>query len=141
MKTIVVGVDGSEQSRRALRFAAAEAELRGTDLHVIHAWQYPTPIATFEGVIPASLNIDFGVEAEHATETIVKETLGDQDLEIAVRTSTVRGPAAHALVEASGDADLVVVGSRGHGRFTGLLLGSVSQQVAQHSACPVVIVR
>jgi nucleotide-binding universal stress UspA family protein len=123
MTVIVVGVDGSEESKAALRWAHAEATLRHASLRAIHAEAHdaggPERVAWLDGVVCEVLGESPGVE---------------------VVQSIVEGDAAHVLVEAVGQADLLVVGSRGHGGFAGLLLGSVSQACAQHASCPVVIV-
>lgn len=136
---IVVGVDGSEGSLRALRWAAEEARLRDAVLEVITTWHYPV-LAT----IPA-----FGVQppaeelAEEARRGLV-ELLQNEGITSAsgltVQERVVEGPAASVLLDASADADMLVVGSRGHGGFSGLLLGSVSQAVVTHARCPVVVV-
>jgi len=137
MTKIVVGVDGSEGGIRALRWAAAEARLRGTDLLVVHAWHYP-PVGMEMAPVVALERVED--DARAVLRDVVKEeagTLGG----LLVEERLVHGDAGTALVAASRDADLVVVGSRGRGGFTGLLLGSVSQHVAHRATCPVVIVR
>lgn len=136
---VVVGVDGSDYGARALRWAIDEARRRSAELQVVHAWHYPyigVDIAGFtatpsvlEGAEKAARQVldDAALVASHAG-------IGN------VERSLVSGSAASALIEAAKGADLLVVGSRGHGGFVGLLLGSVSQQVAHHAPCPVVIV-
>ena len=141
--TVVVGVDRSEGARAALRFAAEEAKLRRAKLRVVHAWQYSAAgTAGVESFYPA-----VGVEvsevrdaAEQALAETLRSALSDADPR-EVEQRVVEGRAAGVLVNESRDADLLVVGSRGRGGFSGLLLGSVSQQVSHHAACPVVIVR
>lgn len=143
MGVIVVGVDHSAGAKAALRFALAEAHVRQAALRAVHAWQFGYVGASFvAGSYP-----DLGGEldelrdaAEAALEVTLQEvvpTTGDVEIERRV----VEGAAAAVLVDESRDADLLVVGSRGLGGFSGLLLGSVSQQCAHHAACPVVIVR
>jgi nucleotide-binding universal stress UspA family protein len=144
MDTIVVGVDRSECARNALRFAIEEARLHGAVLHVVHAWEVPyLPVAGAPmfalGALP-ELEQSAQVEAEHALEPILE---GVDTSGVEISPHVVRGSAAHVLLETAADvdADLLVVGSRGHGGFTGLLLGSVSQQCVHHARCPVAIVR
>ena len=143
MAVIVVGVDQSEGARAALRFALEEAKLRRATLRVVHAWQYGYIGATgVEGAYPA-LGGDIK-ELRAGAETALAETLRESIPEadtVEIERRVVEGRPAAVLVAESRDADLLVVGSRGHGGFTGLLLGSVSQQCAHHAACPVVIVR
>lgn len=139
---IVVGVDGSEGARKALEWAVAEARLRGASLRAVHAWYLP-PLVTGVGVFdpPATLDADTLERVENSAKQLVEQELA------AVETSGVeierivepRNP-ADALLEAARAADLLVVGTRGHGGFKDLLLGSVSQQVSHHAPCPVVIV-
>jgi nucleotide-binding universal stress UspA family protein len=142
MNVIVVGVDHSPDANAALVFAEEEARLRGANLRVVHAWQYGYIGYTgFEGGMPA-LGGDIKkmqAAAEAALQASVSQAMGKSDVEIEQRV--VQGAPAAVLVEESRDADLLVVGSRGHGGFTQLLLGSVSQQCAHLSECPVVIVR
>jgi nucleotide-binding universal stress UspA family protein len=141
MNVIVVGVDHSPGAKAALVFAEEEARLRGASLRAVHAWQYGYIGYTgFEGGAPllgADID-DLRTAAEAALEASVREALPDSDVEIERRA--IQGAPARVLVDESRDADLLVVGSRGHGGFAQLLLGSVSQQCAHHSECPVVIV-
>ena len=141
MNVIVVGVDHSPGAKAALVFAEKEARLRGATLRAVHAWQYGYIGYTgLEGGVPAlggDIN-ELHAAAEAALEASVREALPDSDVEIELRT--IQGAPAGVLVDESRDADLLVVGSRGHGGFVGLLLGSVSQQCAHHAECPVVIV-
>jgi nucleotide-binding universal stress UspA family protein len=139
--TIVVGVDGSEGSRAALRFAIHEAALRGATVDAVSSWQSPAYAYTGVAVMPPVVEL-----AEAATamlhETIADETSGltGPAAEVTVNPVVVEGPAAAMLIERSRDAELLVVGSRGYGGFRGLLLGSVSHQAASHAHCPVVVV-
>ena len=143
--TIVVGVDGSPGSLEALRFAAAEARLRGTRLRVVHAWAVPLavvlpePAILGQPVIPEPEFEQVRAALVSEAEKIVDGVLAAVDAPDAERL-LVEGTPAHALVQAAEGADLLVVGSRGRGGFAGLLLGSVSQQCAHHAPCPVVIV-
>ena len=142
MTVIVVGVDHSEGAKAALRFALEEATLRQATLRVVHAWQYAYLGATgFEGFYPA-LGGDIK-ELRDAAERDLDATLREAIPEtgaVEIERRVVEDRPAAALVEESRGADLLVVGSRGHGGFAGLLLGSVSQQIAHHAPCPVVIV-
>jgi nucleotide-binding universal stress UspA family protein len=135
---IVVAVDGSEAARRALRWALEEARLRRASLDVVHAWQAPYIVPSpFMGVPP-----DPGViekEARSLLERIVDaEDTRRQPAPVA--RILVQDGAARAVLDSARGADLVVLGSRGLGGFSGLLLGSVSHHVAHHAPCPVVVV-
>ena len=139
---IVVGVDGSNGSSEALRWGIAEARLRSVPLRAVHAWAYSRPLVPSFVGYPFSAEsfgnaIDDRWQAEQRLECATSELGEDDEIERVV----VEGSAAQALIDAVGEADVLVVGSRGHGGFTNLLLGSVSQQCAQHAPCPVVIVR
>jgi nucleotide-binding universal stress UspA family protein len=141
MPRIVVGIDGSDHSKKALRWALDEAQLRGASLEVVFAWMLPV-YATGYGFAPGDL-IDPKILGDGAAEQLdqaVTEVAGAMT-DLKISRKTVEGMAAQVLVEEAEGADLLVVGSRGHGGFAGLLLGSVSQQCAQHASCPVVIIR
>jgi nucleotide-binding universal stress UspA family protein len=143
MGVIVVGIDHSAGAKAALRFALEEARLRQATLRVVHAWQYGYIGATgLEGLLPAAGGEleDFRQAAAAALDETLREVVGDQD-DVAIERRVDQGAPAAVLVEESLGAELLVVGSRGHGGFAQLLLGSVSQQCAQHASCPVVIVR
>ncbi len=140
MGKIVVGVDGSPGSRAALHWAHDEAALRGATLVAVTVWQFPvmTSLPAFGAMPPPE---DMGGEAETSLlRTLSEEGIAASD-EVPVTSVVAEGAAAPALLDAAADADLLVVGSRGHGGFTGLLLGSVSQQCVSHAPCPVVVVR
>jgi nucleotide-binding universal stress UspA family protein len=136
--TIVVGVDGSDESKEALRWALGEARLRGARVVALRAWIYPALAAG--GLIPVTADLVEQLSANEQKElaATVAEVAGESDVE--VEQVVVEDAPARALVAASEGADLLVVGTRGHGGFSGLLLGSVSQQCAHHASCPVVIV-
>lgn len=141
MRSIVVGVDGSDESKEALRWAVEEARLRGDTLHAAHVWSYPYFITP--ALVPPASTIpisDVRERAEEMLDAVLDEVLGAAP-GVEVERTVVEGVPAQVLVEAAKDADLLVLGSRGHGGFSGLLLGSVSQQCAHHAECPVVIVR
>ena len=137
---IVVGIDGSEPSKAALRWAVEEARLRRARVHAVHAWWvYPMLEPGGQLAPPASDWAD--EDATECVRTFITETLGEQT-GVEITPVAVQGEqASAALVDAAEDADLLVVGSRGAGGFSGLLLGSISQQCAHHAPCPIVIVR
>lgn len=139
MDKIVVGVDGSAGSRAALRWAWAEAKAHGAALEVVTAWQYPitTSLPAF-GSMPAP--DDLQGEARNEMLKVLDDEGVTADAGVTVTTLVAEGTAARALLEAAAEADLLVVGSRGHGGFTGLLVGSVGQQCVSHSSVPVVVV-
>lgn len=138
--TIVVGVDGSKTSAKAVEFAFDQAEEHNAKVVAVYAWT--SPYSTYrsgEGDLLFNQS-----QIEEASRLLVSESLAGAatehpDVEHEVRLIT--GQAARALLIAAESADLVVVGSRGRGGFTGLLLGSVSQSVLHHAHCPVAIVR
>jgi nucleotide-binding universal stress UspA family protein len=140
VSVIVVGVDGSSESKAALRWALDEARLRGATLRVVRAWTTPL---VYEGAFipPDALDTDaLQQEAAEALDELIGQASG-AETPVSVERLVVQGAPARVLVEAAEQADLLVVGSRGHGGFAGLLLGSVSQQCAHHAPCPVVIIR
>jgi len=134
---IVVGVDGSKESQRALDWAVDEARLRDATLHVVHAWHIPQP----DPYLPVVL----GPEVfESSARTLLREAVAglEADPEApVVEAQLVCGSAVQALLQAAADADLLVVGSHGRGGFAGMLLGSVSQHLIHHATGPVVVVR
>jgi len=139
MKGIVVGIDGSEGAKQALEWAAEEARLRRAPLNVLLAWQWPFYAGASWAGITSELIEDFQQVAEQRLEEACAAVAPALD-GLEVKRTIVEGLPAQVLIKAAEDADLLVVGSRGHGGFVGLLLGSVSQQCAHHSPCPIVIV-
>lgn len=151
MQRIVVGVDGSDESKNALAWAAEEAKLRQAELEVVYAYEY-TPawqLYGYEGVSVAQMDA-IAAEDEAAQER-AQELAGELVEQLVHDLGPVEGVtvtpvaitdrrAAAALVARSENADMLVVGSRGRGGFSGLLLGSVSQQCAAHAHCPVTII-
>jgi len=132
---ILVGVDGSEQSKAAMDWAIEEAKLRRGEIVALTAWNFPY---ISDGLGQAW---DYDIFRKDA-QTILQaelERVKDPDVEVSGRV--VEGNPAVALVEASRDADLVAVGSRGHGGFTGMMLGSVSHQTIHRAHCPVLVIR
>jgi nucleotide-binding universal stress UspA family protein len=134
---IVVGVDGSESSDRALVFALDEARLRDWEVEVLHAWFFPAIAYSPYGPTPNLRESD--LEAAGA-EVLDRALAAAETAGARVTRRLVMGGSAPALLEAAASADLLVVGTRGHGGFAGLLLGSTSQHCAHHPPCPVVIV-
>jgi nucleotide-binding universal stress UspA family protein len=137
MGVVVVDVDFSEGAKSALRFALVEARLRDAALRVVHAWR----LSGIDGTYPivGRDRTDARRAAEDALEAILAEVVSDEHT-VEVVSAVVEGSAGAVPVTESQDAELLVVASRGHGGFAGLLLGSVSQQCADHVACPVAIV-
>jgi nucleotide-binding universal stress UspA family protein len=140
---VVVGTDGSEGGRAALRFAAGEALVRSCPLHVVRAWTLanaPRPASAGFGEVPSLGEYEVAVRAEliREIEEVLAGVPGAGQLQVVEHA--VHGPAARVLVAASAEADLLVVGARGRGGFVGLLLGGISDQVVRFSMCPVVIV-
>jgi nucleotide-binding universal stress UspA family protein len=136
-KRIVVGVDGSESSVRALEWAARQAELTGAGLEVITTWEWPT---SYGWVAPIPDSWDPEVDATKMLEDILAR-LREKHPKTAVRSMVVEGHPAPVLIKASRGAELLVVGSRGHGEFSGMLLGSVGEHCVSHAHCPVLVLR
>jgi nucleotide-binding universal stress UspA family protein len=139
MQRIVVGVDGSEHSRTALEWAIAEAKIRRARLTVVSGWETPTAVLASPVAALVFEPESWEVAAAETLEATLK-SVDVSDLPAGLDRQVLQGPAAKVLLDAGHDADMIVVGSRGRGGFAGLLLGSVSQQVAQHAPLPVVIV-
>lgn len=131
---IVVGVDGSEASVDAVRWAVRQARLTGSELEVLTSWHFPSQYAEW-----VADEIDWDARARALLEDTLAAVHIEKDLQI-TRTARPGHPAA-VLTDASATAELLVVGSRGHDGFAGMLLGSVSTHVAAHAHCPVVVVR
>ncbi|MFJ4525326.1 universal stress protein [Streptomyces sp. NPDC088810] len=132
-RPITAGVDGTEESLAALDWAAREAVRRGLPLRVVHAWRYAEALAT------ADRDTQHGWVAEGVTEAV--RAVSGRHPGLTVTTDVVEGAAAHALAEAAAGAEMLVLGSRGHGPVVGFLLGSVGQQVIAEATRPVVLVR
>jgi nucleotide-binding universal stress UspA family protein len=132
-QVVVVGVDGSEESIEALRWAANYGKSVGAKVVAVKSWHYPWAMQTAPQQIDRSVETQVQGELDDA----VAKAAVDYEVERSVR----EGHASLVLVNASKEADLLVVGSRGHGAFHGMLLGSVSQHCATSSDCPVVVVR
>jgi nucleotide-binding universal stress UspA family protein len=143
---VVVGIDGSAGARAALHWAATEARLRETPLRVVHAWTFSYSPGVGYGVLTGSLDNPAGgrmSDMRRAAEDLVERAITHLPPEadgVEIDRQVIEGSAANVLIDAATENDLLVVGSRGHGGFAALLLGSVSQQCAHHASCPVVIV-
>ncbi|WP_250290433.1 universal stress protein [Frankia sp. CiP1_Cm_nod1] len=157
-RPVLVGVDGSQGSLAALRWAAVQAGLRRVPLRVAHCWLPEPPLgpadlpafdlpAFDEAVLEkaARLTLDTALERGLAgrTETVATRAVATRAAvaDVAVEAVLVAGSAAHGLIMAARSAQLLVVGARGRGGFGGLLLGSVGHQVVTHAPCPVAVVR
>jgi nucleotide-binding universal stress UspA family protein len=136
-RRIVVGVDGSEGSREALRWAGGQAALTGAQLQVMIAWELPV---TFALPVGFDDRIDLGESAGRTLDETIHAVFGP-DPAVPVRPVVVRGFAGRALVQAAAQAELLVVGSRGHNFVAGAMLGSVSYYCVQRAPCPVVVIR
>jgi len=135
---IVVGVDGPEQSHRALEFAFAEARRSRLPITAVHVWEAPIPISAPGGMPWVA---DFETIRENA-EKLLHQVIApwrERYPDVEVSAKTVEGPVPAVLVQESMGAQMIVVGTRGAGGFAGLLLGSASQALVHHAGCPVVV--
>jgi nucleotide-binding universal stress UspA family protein len=138
---IVAGIDGSESSASALRWAIRQAALTGAAVDAVIAWHYPDLASS--GIAVGAVEPTYEIFRENA-EKIVADAISstvDPASDVQVSARVAQGHAAQVLLDASAGASLLVVGSRGHGGFAEALLGSVSQHCVQHALCPVVVVR
>jgi nucleotide-binding universal stress UspA family protein len=146
---VVVGVDGSAGAKAALRWALNEGRLRKSPVRTVHAWMFGYIGGRVEdypywgGSLGSytSLGVDLS-DLHRAAEDLLERAIadaGDETEGVEIDRQVVQGPAAEVLVNAATPGDLLVVGSRGHGGFAGLMLGSVSQQCVHHARCPVVV--
>ena len=138
---IVAGVDGSPSSVSALRWAIGQAEITGAAVDAVLAWHYPVPTGGY-GWAPTGLatSFNFKENAEKVLAEAISTACGPGG-SVPVHARVVEGNPARVLLDASDGADLLVVGSRGHGGFAEALLGSVSQHCVHHACCPVVVIR
>jgi len=134
---VIVGVDGTPASVSALRWAARQARLTDATLCVVTTWAFPAPVGWTP---PYPEDFDPEADARTVQSEAVAEALGD-DPKVRLDPVVVEGHASATLIEMSHEASLLVVGCRGHGEITGLLVGSVSEHLVCHAACPVVVVR
>lgn len=135
---VVVGVDGSEPSRHALRWARFLARASASTLEVVAAWQRYTPYGWYGAGSVAMPPDNPADDTQKAVTATIEEVFGDER-PAGFRLTVRAGHAAQVLLEVSEGAWMLVVGSRGHGGFTGLLLGSVSAGCAEHATCPVLV--
>jgi nucleotide-binding universal stress UspA family protein len=137
--TVVVGVDGSEHSIIALRWAVDYAKTVGARVRAVIAWRWPISMVV---ALPVVEVYEPEQEALKRLEAAVAEALGDGPAsDVEVRAEAIYGAPVPVLLEAASHAALLVVGSRGHGGFHGLLLGSTGEHCVRHANCPVVVVR
>jgi nucleotide-binding universal stress UspA family protein len=134
---IVVGIDGSENSISAIRWAAERAQSTGERIHALHAWQYP-PINYAAIGTGVSFEDQYDRDAREVLDGFIQAA--DLPEEVTVIPVVRQGSPAQALVENAHQADLLVVGARGTEGFSGLLLGSVSNAVAHHTPCPLAVI-
>ena len=132
---IVAGVDGSEDSKEALRWAARQAALTGAEVHAVTAWQVPWRIY----VMPSYTEADYERDAAEILDKAVVEALGPQP-GVPVITRLVQDRAAVALTGEAQHADLLVVGCHGQGELPGMHLGSVASYCVHHASCPVTVI-
>jgi nucleotide-binding universal stress UspA family protein len=132
---IVVGVDGSPSSLTALEWAIGQAALTGASVEAVTSWHVPVAAGGYS-IVDAT---DWRANAEAIQDVAIQEVLGDEAVTVVRRV--VQGHPVDVLLHAAAGADLLVVGSRGHGGFAGMLLGSVSQHVVAHAPCVVVVVK
>ena len=135
---ILVGIDGSPASMDALAWAAGQAALTSSQLEIVMTWDWPPSYGAWAMPFPT------GYDPAESVQKVLEQARADlqatyPNVEIAVRS--VQGHPAPALVEASKGASLLVVGSRGHGEFVGMLIGSVSEYCATNANCPVLVHR
>lgn len=138
---IVVGVDGSSSSKAALAWAVEQARLTGASVEAVIAWHYPVMVGGMPFAPIAAIDSpDYGELAAKVLSDVIGTTV-DPDGPVKISSVVREGNPAQVLLEAATGADLLVVGSRGHGGFTEALLGSVGQACVHHARCPVVVIR
>ncbi|MGW8590270.1 universal stress protein [Dietzia sp. NPDC055340] len=136
-KPVIVGIDGAEDSVRALQWAVVHARSVGAPLHVMAVYEVPAMLSPY-GMAAWENPANLEQNARAMLDATVKSALGE-DEGAAVVQRVVQGHPGKVLVEQSDGAGLLVIGSRGRGAFTGMLLGSVSQYVVARAKCPVVV--
>lgn len=134
---IVVGVDGSVPSKAALAWAVRQARLTGASVEAVIAWETP---ASYGYPMPAAPAVSYEELAADVARTAIAGLSGRGDA-VNITPKVIEGNAAQVLLDVSKGADLLVVGSRGHGGFVEALLGSVGQHCVHHATCPVVVIR
>ena len=131
---IVVGVDGSPSSQRAVCWASQQAKLTGATLRAVSSWRWPNYIT----IVPPG--VDLASDTRRTLDEVLEEALaGSEDL--SVTRHVIEGPPGPALLTQAQDASLLVVGAQGRAAFPGMLLGSVAEYCVRHGSCPVVVVR
>lgn len=131
---VVVGVDGSPSSQRAVRWASRQAKLTGATLRAVSSWRWPNYIT----IVPPG--VDLASDTRRTLDEVLEEALaGSEDL--SVTRHVIEGPPGPALLTQAQDASLLVVGAQGRAAFPGMLLGSVAEYCVRHGSCPVVVVR
>jgi len=134
LPVIVVGVDGSPSSQRAVRWAAQQAKLTGATLRAVSSWRWPNYITR----IPPG--VDLASDTRRTLDEVLEEALtGSED--VSVTRHVIEGPPGPALLTQAQDATLLVVGAQGRAAFPGMLLGSVAEYCVRQGSCPVVVVR
>jgi nucleotide-binding universal stress UspA family protein len=140
MSFIVVGVDGSENSIRALQWAGEQAVLRDASVRAVYVWEFP-----YMDIVPPTLGATLPPfdEMQEAAERALETAIARAALPPACKVDRVveEGTVVKILLDAAKDAELLVVGARGHGGFVGLLTGSVTSQLVNHATVPTVVVR
>ncbi|WP_100446387.1 universal stress protein [Glycomyces xiaoerkulensis] len=134
---IVVGVDGSPSSQRALDWALGQAKTTGAKVEAVQAWQIPAAYGAAVIMLPGE---EFENAARESLNNAIEQALSAHP-GVEVERYALEAHPAKALLDRAEDADLLVLGSRGHGGFVGALIGSVSQHCINHAKCPVVVVR
>ena len=137
---IVAGVDGSASSIAALRWAVEQAEVMGGSVDAVMAWEFPVAGGSYGWAPTAPFDDTDYRELAAKTLNAAVEAVGPPP-GVPVRQSVAEGNPAQVLLDAARDADLLVVGNRGHGAFIDALIGSVSVRCLHHATCPVVVVR
>ena len=134
---IVVGIDGSPPSLDALSWAARQAATTSASLEVVTTWEWPS---SYGWAVPVPEDFDPERDVRQTLETTVAPVRAAHP-DVQITTRVVSGHPAPVLVDASKGAELLVVGSRGHGEFAGMVIGSVSEHCAAHAHCPVLVHR
>jgi len=138
-RRIVVGVDGSPGSEEALRWATGQAGLTGARVEAVSAWQYPMVFGFTHAYVPDQGEILPELTRENLDKTVAA-VVGGKEPGVEVVRLVVQGHAAEMLLRTAAGADLLVLGSHGHGTLAGMLLGSITQHCVHHAPCPVVVV-
>jgi nucleotide-binding universal stress UspA family protein len=131
-------MDGSDPSKAALAWAIRQGRLTGATVEAVIAWELPVNYGTPAPLMPPRTDFE---EAAREVITLAVADASSPDEQVTIKGKVVEGNAPRILLDASAGADLLVVGSRGHGGFVEALLGSVSQHCVHHASCPVVVIR